>query len=238
MKLHRFFITTGFTKGEMRITNLELVHQLRDVLKLHPGEACILFNATEQEARVTIMEYIENELIVSIDEILEKREEKIKIILYCAVLKRENFEFVVQKATELGVNEIVPIITQRTIKTGLKQERLEKIATEATEQSEHTRIPFIQKPMSFFDALHRAQDHDKVFILHTENNGGKNDILSPTKTQMSIGIFVGPEGGFTLEEVQKAKEYSYYIHTFPGMILRAETAAMVSVFWARNLLSS
>ena len=238
MKLHRFFVTTGFVRGELRIADLELVHQMRDVLKLHPGESCILFNATEQEAQVTVIEYAENELIVSVDEILKKREEKIKIVLYCAVLKRENFEFVVQKVTELGVTEIVPIITQRTIKTGLKQERLEKIATEATEQSGHIGIPSIQKPMSFFDALHRAQDHDKVFVLHTEKSGNENDTLFPAKTHMSIGIFIGPEGGFTLEEIQKAKEYSYNIHTFPDMVLRAETAAIVGVFWARNLLSS
>ena len=238
MKLHRFFVTTGFTKGEMRIANLELVHQMRDVLKLHSGEVCILFNATEQEARATIVEYVENELVVSVDEVLEKKEENVKVVLYCAVLKRENFEFVVQKATELGVFEVVPIITQRTIKTGIKQERLEKIATEATEQSDHTRIPSIQKPMSFFDALHRAQDHDKVFVLHTEKSSNKNNISFPPKTSVSIGIFVGPEGGFTPEEIQKAQEYSYNIHTFPDMVLRAETAAIISVFWARNLLSS
>ncbi len=234
MKIHRFFLNTGFLEGEMSITDNELIHQMRDVLKLHDGEKCVLFNAAEQEAHAHILQCDINGVTLSVEKIIQKSEQKTKITLYCAILKRENFELVVQKATELGVHEIVPIITQRTVKTGLKHERLEKIATEATEQSGHTYIPVIQKPILFSDALHKAQDHTRVVVLHTEISQGDNS-FSNTESIASIGVFVGPEGGFTQEEIQQAKEYRYSIHTFPHMVLRAETAAIIGVFWAHNL---
>lgn len=235
MKIHRFFLNTGFLEGETSISDIEFVHQIRDVLKLHSGEVCVLFNATGQEARATITAYPENRVLLNVEKITQREEEKTKIILYCAVLKRENFELVVQKATELGVSEIIPIITQRTIKTGLRKDRLEKIATEASEQSGRVSIPQIGTVCTFTEALEKAQDNVHTIILHT---GGERAVHQGKDKIGSIGVFIGPEGGFTDEEIQQAKEYQYQVHTFPDMILRAETAAMVAVFWVKEFLLS
>lgn len=232
MKIHRFFLNTGFLEGETSIADIEFVHQVRDVLKLHTGETCVLFNAAGQEAHALLLKYDTNEVVLRIEKITQREDDKIKIVLYCAVLKRENFELVVQKATELGVGEIVPILTQRTIKTGLRKDRLEKIATEASEQSGRVSIPIIHEPIPYLKALDRAQDHEYTIVLHTQN---ENAHTSENKTHKTIGLFIGPEGGFTDEEIAQAREYNYEIHTFPNMILRAETAAIVGVFWARNL---
>jgi 16S rRNA (uracil1498-N3)-methyltransferase len=231
MKIHRFFLNTGFCEGEMKISDVELVHQARAVLKLQPEETCVFFNATGQEATATIVEYAPAYMVVRVTKITQKDEDAQKVILYCAVLKRENFEWVVQKATELGVSEIIPIITARTIKMGLKQSRLEKIATEASEQSGRVRVPIIHESMTYTEALDRAQDHERTIVLHTQN---EQDGEIEKKTYKTIGLFIGPEGGFTDEEIQQARAYKYHIYTFPNMILRAETAAIVGVFWAKN----
>ncbi|MFA7201869.1 MAG: RsmE family RNA methyltransferase [Candidatus Paceibacterota bacterium] len=235
MKIHRFFLNTGFLEGEISISDIEFVHQIRDVLKLHNGEMCVLFNAAGQEAQATITAYHENRALLNVEKITQREEGKTRIILYCAVLKRENFELVVQKATELGVSEIIPILTQRTIKTGLRKDRLEKIATEASEQSGRVSIPQIGTVCSFTEALEKAQDNIYTIVLHT---GGERIAQEGKDKIGSIGVFIGPEGGFTDEEIQQAREYQYHIHTFPNMTLRAETAAIIGVFWAREIVNN
>ncbi|MCL5011932.1 MAG: 16S rRNA (uracil(1498)-N(3))-methyltransferase [Patescibacteria group bacterium] len=229
-KIHRFFLNTGFITGETYITNAELIHQMRTVLKLHEGEDVILFNGTGQKAHAVIRNYDEKGIKIEVVSLEEQNSDSQKITLYCSVLKRENFELVVQKATELGVSDIIPLITKRTIKTGLKQSRLEKIAIEAAEQCGRVQIPTIHEPISFPDALQKAQDHDLVIILHTQ--GGENKVKN--HSYKNIGLFIGPEGGFSEEEIAEVKKYNYTIRTFPNTILRAETAAIVGVFWVRD----
>lgn len=232
MKIHRFFLNTGFIVGEMHIRDIEIVHQMRRVLKLREGEECIFFNGAGQEARAVVRGYEDGIAIINVLDIAQQQEDVFQTILYCAILKRENFEIVVQKTTELGVSEIVPIITQRTIKTGIKKTRLEKIATEASEQCGRARIPVIREPILFMEALERAQDHDLVVVLHTHKNSDE----IKKRLYKSIGLFVGPEGGFTDEEIAEAKKYNYACHTFSGTVLRAETAAIVGVFWMKEIM--
>jgi 16S rRNA (uracil1498-N3)-methyltransferase len=218
----------------MRITDTELTHQIRKVLRLHEEEECVLFNGAGQEARVKIISFDEGGVLVTVVQVAQRDEDANRVVLYCAVLKRENFETVVQKATELGVSEIIPIITHRTIKTGLKRARLEKIATEASEQCGRVRVPTINEPILFTDALQKAQDYELTVILHTHD---KNEDKIENRLYKSVALFVGPEGGFTDEEIMEAKKYNYTIHTFFGTVLRAETAAMVGVFWVKEVIS-
>ena len=97
--------------------------------------------------------------------------------LYCAVLKRENFEWVVQKCTELGIRAIIPIVTTRTVKTGLKMDRLRIIAKEAAEQSGRGIIPVINNPLEFDRALEEAKHQQNIFfhtITHQQTSKPEN----------------------------------------------------------------
>jgi len=136
MHCHRFVVTDDFNNKYLRIFNPQILNQWQKVLRFKPGEQVILVNGLNQEAVAKIIslnnEFAEVEILEARD---NKSEPKIDTILYCSILKKENFEWIAQKATEIGVKEIVPLITKRTIKLNLNKERLEKIISEAAEQS-------------------------------------------------------------------------------------------------------
>src|SRR3989338_8673698 len=127
MKLHRFILPFEIVGGQVEITDREVVGQIRNVLKLKAGEQVLLCDGEMNEVIAEISAI--GKEVIKVNVIKEQRNENEplrKVMLYCAILKRENFELVVQKATEIGVAEIVPVITRRTVKLALKQERLEK----------------------------------------------------------------------------------------------------------------
>src|SRR3989344_2070787 len=122
------------------------------------GEQVLLCDEGMNEVLAEVTEIVHK--VIKVKVIKEQRNENEplrKVMLYCAILKRENFELVVQKATEIGVAEIVPVITRRTVKLALKQERLEKIIKEAAEQSGRGVVPTLSKPMEFQEALEHAK---------------------------------------------------------------------------------
>lgn len=213
-KIHRFLLPT------------DLAHQIRDVLKLKPGEEIDLIDGQGAEARAAITAIKPSVEIEIKNAKCATTEPATKVVLYCAVLKRENFELVVQKATEVGAAEIVPIITARTVKTGIKRERLQKIAAEAAEQSGRATVPTIHPPMKFAQALIDAARNDQNVVLHIE--GG---VPSP-RLSGSVGLFIGPEGGWTDQEIKQATEAGCTPATLGPRILRAETAAIIGVYLA------
>ena len=148
-------------------------------------------------------------------------------VLYCAILKRENFELVVQKATEIGVREIVPLITQRTVKLDIKEERLRKIITEAAEQSGRGRVPMLRQAMSFADALADAQRNDANFFFDISDVIVEEGAIGDA---MRRGLFVGPEGGWSYEEVLAARAAGCHIISLGALTFRAETAAIIASY--------
>jgi 16S rRNA (uracil1498-N3)-methyltransferase len=147
-------------------------------------------------------------------------------ILYCAVLKKENFELVVQKATEIGVAKIVPVITERTVKLGINMERLHKIIVEACEQSGRGFLPEIVEPMKLEFALKGAESNDANLFFHFS----KTKISASDKISGQVGLFVGPEGGWSDEEVNLAKDHNCKIVSFGDNVFRAETAAIIASY--------
>src|ERR1051326_307748 len=135
MKIHRFIGDFNISKDRYVITEDELIHQIWNVLKLRPGEEIRLFNGHLQEYRARIVERNSQGILVLIESQVQNESEPQRTVkLFCAVLKKENFELVCQKATEVGVSEIIPIVTDRTVKLNLRSERLEKIIKESAEQ--------------------------------------------------------------------------------------------------------
>jgi 16S rRNA (uracil1498-N3)-methyltransferase len=138
-------------------------------------------------------------------------------------LKRENFEWLVQKATECGIHYIVPILTRRTVKQGLKLERLREIAREAAEQSGRGRVPGIGEPMPFAEALDAATKAGATYFFDV---GGKRYTGSGERAS----LFIGPEGGWDPEERALAIESRAMIADLGPRVLRAETAATIASF--------
>jgi 16S rRNA (uracil1498-N3)-methyltransferase len=232
MKLHRFIGEFDLTGENTEITNLENIKQIKGVLRLEVGNFLILCDGKGTEAKVEIIEMEKTHISTKVIEKTKKENNSKKVSLYLAILKKENFELAIQKVVEIGVNEIIPIITERTIKTGLNVERLNKIIREASEQSGRTILPTLWPTLKFFDAIQDGKkNEEKIFFDFTENKNNTKNTNSK-----SISIFIGPEGGFTEKENNLALENGYKIESLGENTLRAETAAIVATYKVVNNL--
>ncbi|MDO8584486.1 MAG: RsmE family RNA methyltransferase [bacterium] len=228
MKVHRFIADLVLRPGLLSVEDEDLVHQAKDVLKLAVGERVTFCDGALHEADGEIVSLDKKGMTVDLGAVRENNREATRdVFLYCALLKRDNFEFVVQKATELGVRGIVPVLTDRTIKLGFHADRMQKIAREAAEQSGRGRVPVINEPIAFSEALKESQKHDATYFF--DMNG---EHLAGSARVSSIGLLIGPEGGWSDAEIGLAQEAKVPRLSFFARTLRAETAAMAAVFWS------
>lgn len=226
MRLNRFIIDFDFKNENLAIKDKGIISQVRNVLKLEIGEMIILSDGKGSEAQVEIIDLNKNLLTVKILEKKELKNNLPKVALYLAILKKENFELAVQKAVECGVCSITPLITDRTVKTGINEERLLKIIKEASEQSGRSFLPTLSSTTKFKDAVLKADSKEKV-IFHPSNES-----YSPSKGTKEVSIFIGPEGGFTQNEINLAKENGFKVNSLGELILRGETAAIIATYRA------
>lgn len=227
MKVHRFIGDFDLSKKEITIRDAELVHQMNTVLKLMRGEELVLSDGKGKEAQAKIL--VQDKKSITFE--LEKpetvvREPDRRVIAFVAIIKRELFDLVVQKLTEIGVAEIVPLITRRTIKLAVKESRLKTIIREAAEQSGRTVLPMLHEPMELKKALaHAAQNQDNFFF---DSAGSSQFVVSHATAP--VGIFIGPEGGWEKGEIQSAKDAGCTMVRLGGLTLRAETAAIIASY--------
>ncbi len=181
------------------------------------------------------MELASEKVLVSIKKELSVDSElPIEIFLYQGFPKGDKMEFIVQKAVELGVHEIIPVSTKRTIvkldskKEAKKIERYNSIALSAAKQANRGKIPVVRNVMSFSEAITDLQKKD-IGLIPYELAEGMNEtraIIDSVKGRTSIGIFIGPEGGFDSSEIEKAREAGVLPITLGKRILRTETAGI------------
>jgi 16S rRNA (uracil1498-N3)-methyltransferase len=226
--------------NRISITN-EKAHYLTSVLRCGKGDELIIFDGKGDCFRTTILKADRREIIT---EVIEKfqcnAESNINITLVQGLLKGEKMDVVIQKTTELGVKEIIPVVTERSqLRETRKVARWRKIAEEASRQSGRSIIPVIHNPIKFFDILNLLRPSNKVKSLLFYEEGGmklSEAVSSFVPRPLSLFVFVGPEGGFTKEEVFLAKEKGLLVTSLGERILRAETAAISAVALVQFLL--
>ncbi|HNY98025.1 MAG TPA: RsmE family RNA methyltransferase [Candidatus Pacearchaeota archaeon] len=226
MKVHRFFWEFDPRAGKIEIPAGEIYNQIKNVLRLKISEKAEFFNEQGQSVMAKLSEYRSGSIIFDIVSAPKKMAEEKEIILYCAILKKDNFELVVQKATELGVSKIVPLVTRHTVKLDLNRERLKKIIIEAAELSGRIQIPELSEKMDFSAALQRSRALDVRFFC---NQGGKKITPHALQNKRTVGIFIGPEGGWQEEEIAAAHKEGCYFVSLGKYVLRGETAAIVAL---------
>ena len=232
MRLNRFFGKFDFKSETIRSSDEELINQLKNVLRLNNGDEIILCDGKLNEASCVIENIGRNEVMFRVIKVWQnKKEFSADIILYCSVLKRENFELVIQKAVELGVKEIVPIIARRTVKLGLREDRAQKIIKEAAEQSGRGILPILSQEMPFGEAVVLAGANDINLFFELDKKPIADSGIDFSKYK-KIGIFIGPEGGWHPEElslVSSLDKKKFKVVGLSPFTLRAETAAIAAL---------
>lgn len=232
MKIHRFIIMDLVFTETLHISDREIIHQAFAVLKLRAGETVVVCDGRGMEAEGLIATAAKDELILTLGAPYSvAAEPSVRVTLYAALVKRDNFELIVQKAVEVGVSRIVPLITRRTVKTGIHAARLETIMKEAAELSGRGVMPELSAPVDFADALVALpRDMDGFFC----NNGGVDADDAKLRAKSDRAVFIGPEGGWDDGEIALAAAAGLQTISFGSLVLRAETAAIVATFWAVN----
>ncbi len=232
-KIHRFIHNYNIENNTISVNEPELIHQWKNVLKFKMGEQIILANPNGMEALCEIESIDKKSATLKLLSESENTKTVKRIVtLYASILKRENFEFIAQKATELGVKTIVPIKNERTIKQNINMERLAKIVTEASELCGRNTVPEIKETMNFKDAIKESLENSYTVLFDATGSPLSNHIDS---WQNNMSIFIGPEGGFTEKELEMARENNIEIVSISPLMLRGETAAIVATYLAVNL---
>jgi 16S rRNA (uracil1498-N3)-methyltransferase len=227
MKIHRFIGNFDLKADRLKLPDEES-HQIRNVLKLKPTEQIWLGDGQGNDALAVILDIGKKTVEVGIqDRLVNAAEPKHAVALYCAILKHENFDLVIQKATEVGATEIIPLITARTVKTDVKLERLWKIAKEAAELSGRGRIPVVRSPSRFAIAVENAASDAVHFMF---DSSGTQFKMPPAKSVKALAAWIGPEGGWNEEELELGRVKGFNIATLGPRILRGETAAIVATY--------
>ncbi len=227
MRLNRFIGEYDVFAPELDITDEAIVHQLSKVLRMQTGQKIVICDGKGRDALASILSIDKKMVSVTLDRVTElQNEPEREIVLYCSIIKKELFDLVVQKATEVGVKQIIPLLSSRTVKQDLKIDRIRQIAKEAAEQSGRGVIPLIHEPMKWHTAMDHAKDNLVNLFFHVTDKGDG----IPQGFKKKIGIWIGPEGGWEDEEVKEARKANFLIAELGPLTLRAETAAIVASY--------
>lgn len=230
----RFFITQPINiDKELVISDAGIVRQVTKVLRKKAGDEVTMLDGSGNECVVMIKDIEKDVLICEVLACkMNENEPAVPLALYQSVLKKDKMEWVFEKGTEVGVSEFIPFLSEHSVKLGMNSARARKIVQEAAEQSQRGKIPFIAEPISFDAALARAQASGYANVI-AHNVGEFGDIREYAKTnaeKKGINIFIGPEGGFSEDEIARASQCGFHVVSLGSRVLRAETAAIVACF--------
>jgi len=232
--LYQFRIPKDLNTDSLEILGKE-AHHIANVLRLKEGTTVGLFDGFGYKAIGSILSVTSDRVLVELtNDRVANTEPPVEITLYQALPKKDKLELIIQKATELGVTNIVPIITKRTIvnidgeKSKKKVERWNKIAQEACKQSGRAYVPQISEPISFKNVFCDLKTELNLMPYEAETEKSLKQVLKSYTVSIprSIGIFIGPEGGWDKEEVSMAVDKGIIPVTLGPRILRTETASL------------
>ncbi len=207
----------------------EQVHYLLSVMRLSDGEKILIFNGISGEFECRVCINGKKDLAL---QIIQKTRDFLSVPdvwLLFPPLKKDRTDFVIEKATELGVAKIIPVITRYTIAEKIKTQRWKAQAIEASEQSRRVEIPKISAPVEISDLLSKWDAKRKLFFMD-ETGNGQNFNQALQKATAPIALLVGPEGGFSEQELEMLKSCPFASGISLGpRILRAETAAIAAL---------
>jgi 16S rRNA (uracil1498-N3)-methyltransferase len=229
----RFYVPQPWIEnGMLKIEGDEVKH-IRKVLRLKTGDGIVVFDGLGKELEGTIVEEGLSSVVIRIQNIFSsERGSPLEVTLAQSLLKGEKMDYLIQKATELGVKEIIPFFSSRSVpfleksRRPRRHHRWEKIAVEASKQCGRGVVPKIESLQDYSDMLQMASTED-LRLIPWEKEGIKlKEVLERSKEKRKIFFIIGPEGGFNQLEVDEAKKAGFTPVTLGRRILRAETASL------------
>lgn len=242
--MYRFFVPVENISGEKICITGDDVNHIRNVLRMRSGEKVVVSCGRGTDYFCAIESLETDRIILRVEQERQTETElPVRITLFQALPKKDKMEFVIQKAVELGASEIVPVMTKRCVvrldekKEAKRRERWQGIAEAAAKQSGRGVLPQIRPVADFAGALELAENMDTVLIPY-ELCGDMSESAAALERAVrgdSIGIFIGPEGGFERGEVEQAVGRGALPISLGRRILRTETAGLaalsVLMFW-------
>ncbi len=229
MRLHRFYTPdlVGLNT-DITVRSIEQVDQVRKVFRLKTGDSLVVFDGSGFDYECRIADFDKEKIDLNV--IKSERSHFIpgrNIYLFAAVVKKDTFEWIVEKATELGVTHIVPVMAERSEKKSLNEQRLKKISIEAGEQSGRGSVPEILPIMSLEKAIDfSSRGVTSMVAFHTEGDMFDRSSLD---SKSALGLFIGPEGGWSDGEIDMFHKNKIPVACLGNQVLRAETAVVAAL---------
>ena len=234
--MNRFFVDMdGREAGtSITITGGDVNH-IRNVLRLKIGEQILISDGRGRDYYCRISDIDSEQVVADIEDVCDNFAElPVEVTLFQGYPKSDKMDLIVQKMVELGVHRIVPVFTARTVvkldakKAAKKTERYNLIAEAAAKQSGRGLVPEVLSPVTFAQAIKMASELDMNIIPYEEAEGLEYSrrVISDIQGKKSLGIFIGPEGGFSRDEVEQAMAAGAKSITLGHRILRTESAGL------------
>lgn len=238
--MYRFFSQIqNISDNKIIISDRNQVHHIRDVLRLKKKDAVVIFDNKANEYITDIERFSPQSIILKIKEKYQIPAKNTKITIACAIPKKSKMDDIVDKLTQLGVDRIIPMLTKRVIikldkeRGALRLKRWQRIAMNASLQSQRNMVPIIEPIREIAKVLSEAQDFDlKLMPTLIGERRLLKEVFAKPKPK-NILVLIGPEGDFTEEEVNLAKESGFIPVSLGDLVLRVETAAIAVASFIR-----
>ncbi|MCA9398687.1 MAG: 16S rRNA (uracil(1498)-N(3))-methyltransferase [Candidatus Omnitrophica bacterium] len=234
--MNRFYTEHDISLSKViHLTDKDEVHHIKNVLRLKPDQNIFLFNGQNIEAEAKILTINKNAIQLSIEKVQQHEVQYPLITLVCAIPKKSKFELIIEKATEAGAHDIIPVITDHSdIKvktlTAVKTKRYNTVALNAAKQSQRYSIPEIHAVGSLKKVVESLYSTHALLVAGL--NGERQSILKvlpPLARSENIALFIGPEGDFSRDEYAFMRENSAQVVSLGQNVLKVETAAITAV---------
>ncbi|MEY4463563.1 MAG: ribosomal small subunit methyltransferase [Pseudomonadota bacterium] len=229
MKFNRIYINSRLAENSKIELASDHVHYIKTVLRLKVNDSLRIFNGIDGEFLAQITDIGKNNLAIKLQEQLKKPYVESALTLAISIIKQDKLMLAINMAVQLSITKIIPLITERCQFRSINNERLTKCVIEATEQSERLTPPIIEQVIKLQDYLKK---NNNFMLYANEHEKEENSILqiSSSLNNKDIAIIIGPEGGFTNEELELLASYKNTKSVSLGNnILRAETAAITAI---------
>ena len=234
-KLPRLYVEANLADGQNFVFADTQAHYLKNVMRRNEGDEVRVFNGRDGEwiARLDVIKK-KQILALAVEQIRPQVDPSFKTHLYFAPIKKQRLPWLIEKAVELGATDLHPVITQNTERRNFKEDKVKSYITEATEQCERCDIVTLHDPLDLQGLLRTTHTYD-IFTGITRNDG--LPLLSAVMTpQKETAVFIGPEGGFTDEEVEmiyQSKQMKAI--RLSDTVLRAETACCIALALIKSI---